>query len=237
MNIINSVIKNISFNPDTWMAIGTIFLGIVTFLAVLVALFQEKIKKYFTQARLKMEILLKRPHSHQIDLTDPVNRKFFSKSIYIRILISHLRGSSAQDVEIMIVNFWEIKSDGSKVVKKSFLPMNLVWSHFQPRRTNLRIPKGLFRHCDLGKIQPIDRESTLVLDTMVQPNPVAGGEIPNVIKPGKYEFELWLSGLNTKIIKKRWHLEFDKQWTDNEDKMLRDCIHLTEVPCNKKIQL
>jgi hypothetical protein len=237
MDLINSIIKNVSPNPDIWIAIGTIFLGLVTFLTVLVALFQEKIKKSFTQARLKMEILLKRPHSHQIDLTHSVTGKFLSKSIYIRILISHLRGSSAEDVEIMIVNFWEIKPDGSKVIKKSFLPMNLVWSHFKPRRINLRIPKGLFRHCDLGRIQPSDSKSILVLDTMTQSNPVAGGEIPNVIKPGKYEFELWLSGLNTRIIKKRWRLEFDGQWTDNEDKMLKDHIHLAEVSCSEKISI
>jgi ABC-type phosphate transport system substrate-binding protein len=75
---------------------------------------------------------------------------------------------------------------------------------------------------------PTDNRAILILDTMIQPNPVASGEIPNVIKPGKYRFELLLSGDNVKTLRKIWGLEFDK-WSDDEGEMLNNHIKIKEL--------
>lgn len=198
----------------------SIVLAAVTFGALLVALFQEKIKGWFNRARLDMEINLVPPDCHQIDLNDP-RGAFICKSLYIRIRVSHKNGIAGENIEIMPVSFSSVSGAGEVNKLDYFLPINLAWSHFQPRTSVMRVPVGLFRHCDFGHfIKSSDGSSLFILDTMIQPNRVAGGEIPNVIKPGKYIFELLLSGDNVKPLIKKWELEFS-QWSDDEARMLK----------------
>lgn len=199
-----------------------------TLAAVIVALFQERIKDYFSKARLKMEIILAPPDSHLIALGESID-KLTALAIYIRIRVTHLSGKPAEDVEIMATKCWKILDNETKEIKSSFLPMNLVWSHFQPRQTNIRVPSGVFRHCDFGHIQGVNGHSILILDTMVQPNPVAKGEVPNIIKPGKYVFELMLTGRNTSVIRKSWEVKIDNDWSNSEDEMLNNRIQIREV--------
>lgn len=211
-------------NPaDLWVNIGLAF---VTFLALLVALFQERIRKFWNRATLDMEINLIPPDSHQIALSNQQGQ-IIGQTIYIRIKVLHKKGSAGENVEIMPIKFWRIE-DSKLSSLKYFLPISLVWSHFQPRVNIIRIPVNLFRHCDFGHILKNQNEAVLVLDTMVQPNPVADGEIPNVIKPGNYQFELLLSGDNVKSLRKRWKIEFGT-WSDDESEMLTKNIKIEPV--------
>lgn len=213
-----------------WSIIISATAALITLLAVAVALFQEKIRDYFKTALLDVKINLAPPDCHQIMLTNSQDGSSVCNSIYIRLKVSHLKGNSAENVEIMLSNFWKINDDNSKDVIREFLPMNLVWSHFQPRKTELRIPKKLFRHGDFGYFAPLGtrRKTILKLDTMVQPNPVAGGGLPNIIEPGIYEFEIMVSGDNVKPIVKKWRLEFDAIWSEDEQEMLSDHITIEE---------
>jgi hypothetical protein len=211
-----------NLTTEQWTAIGT-------FLAILVALFQERIKEFFTKAQLNMVINLSPPDCHQIMLVNAETGEYMTRSIYIRIKVDHIGGNTAENVEVMAANLWQVMNDGSKTVRKSFLPMNLIWSHFQPRRTTVRIPVGSFRHCDFGYFSPFNRETVLKLDTMVNPNFVADDELPNIIYPGIYEFELLLTADNASPVRKRWNLVFDSEWSDDESEMLSDHIHITEI--------
>lgn len=214
--------------PEDITAYSTLTLSLVTFIAVLVALFQEQIRDVHNKTKIKAAIHLKPPHSHLIALTNSVNGEFISNSIYIRILVSNVKNKTANNVEVMASNFWYFDANNKKHIKSSFLPMNLQWAHYHTRE--MKIPGKLFRHCDLGPIRPlINGFTVLKLDTMVSPNPVEGFESPNIIRAGKYQFELIISGENTNIIKKRWNLEFDDVWDDNESAMLENHIKITEV--------
>jgi len=210
---------------NLWVSVG---LAIVTFLALLVALFQERIRKFWNRSILDMEISLAPPDCHQISLFNKNGEDF--PSIYIRIKVIHKKGAAGENVEIMPINVFKINKDNKKERLEYFLPISLVWSHFQPRKNTIRIPVGLFRHCDFGHFvqAPNNNQAILILDTMVQPNPVAEGEIPNIIRPGKYQFELLLSGDNVKPIKKKWKLEFN-EWSDDESIMLNENIKIEEI--------
>lgn len=212
---------------NLWVSVG---LAVVTFLALLVALFQERIRKYWNRAVLDMEINLTPPDSHKIALSNPSTGQIVGQTIYVRIKVIHKKGSAGENVEIMPTNFWQIDSSNNLTKLKYFLPISLVWSHFQPRTNTIRVPVSLFRHCDFGHFLKTESENKaiLLLDTMVQPNPVADDEIPNVIKPGKYQFELLLSGDNVKALRKKWEIEFDN-WSDDESEMLNTNIKLREV--------
>lgn len=214
---------------DAWTAIGTIFLGMVA----LITFFYERYRN--RRARVSMAINTAPPDCHQIELTNPSTGEVVSKCIYVRIRVEHIRGNSAENVEILVSNFWMIDENGKKKVKKAFIPMNLKWSHFEGKKRS--IPRGLFRHCDFGSFQPRYINTThylhnthtfLRLDTAVQPNRVSDGEIPNIIEPGKYEFELMLSGVNSNFMRKRWILEFDENWSDDESEMLANHISIKE---------
>ncbi len=212
---------------NLWVNIG---LAIVTFFALLVALFQEKIRKFWNKSVLDMEINLAPPESHQIALSNPNTGQIVGQTIYVRIKVNHKKGPPGENVEIMPTNFWQIDSNNKLSKLKYFLPISLAWSHFQPRTNTIRVPAGLFRHCDFGHFlkSESDNKAILLLDTMVQPNPVADNEIPNRIKPGKYQFELLLSGDNVKALKKRWEIEFNS-WSNVENEMLNNNIILKEI--------
>lgn len=221
-----NIISVLTDPANLWVSVG---LAVVTFLALVVALFQERIRKYWNRAVLDMEINLIPPDCHQISLSNQQG-EIVGQTIYIRIKVLHKSGSAGENVEIMPIHFWRVDENNKLSVLKYFLPISLVWSHFQPRTNTIRVPVSLFRHCDFGhflKSQNGDK-AILLLDTMVQPNPVADGEIPNVIKPGKFHFELLLSGDNVKSLRKKWEIEFDK-WSDNESEMLNSNIKIKEV--------
>lgn len=211
-----------SIKTDAWTAIGTIFLGAVA----LSTFFYDRYKN--RRARVSMAINTTPPDSHQIELTNRETGQVMSKCIYIRIRVEHIMGNSAEDVEIMVSNFWNIDENNRRSVRRAFLPMNLKWSHYGVKRR--RITRGLFQYCDFGSFRPnINNTHTrLLLDTAVQPNRVGDGEIPNMIEPGKYEFELILSGRNSNIIRKRWVLEFDENWSEDEEEMLTSHISIKE---------
>jgi len=211
---------------NLWVSVG---LAVVTFFALVVALFQERIRKYWNRAVLDMEINLIPPDCHQISLSNQQG-EIVGQTIYIRIKVLHKNGSAGENVEIIPIHFWRVGENNKLSELKYFLPISLVWSHFQPRTNTIRVPVSLFRHCDFGHFLKSQNgnKAILLLDTMVQPNPVADGEIPNVIKPGKYQFELLLSGDNVKALRKKWELEFEK-WSDDESKMLNSNIKIKEV--------
>lgn len=205
-------------------------LALITFLAVIVAIFQEKIREIFNRSKLNMTIILSPPDCHKIALTNPETGALLANSIYIRIRVKYLRGDAAENCEVMALKFWTINEDGSKEEKTDFLPLNLVWSHFQPRRINTRIGKKMFRHCDFGFFAPLDHGQVILkLDTMVNPNPTSSGNLPNVIRPGVYEFELLLSGDNVEPFTKKWKLEFDGRWVEDEHTMLTEHIKIEEL--------
>ena len=204
-------------------------LAILTFLVVIAAFLQEKIRRMFSGAVLDMKINLVPPDTHQIDITSPdgSNRR---KSIYIRVKVEHIKGAAGENVEIIPISFCKVDELNIPRPVTYFLPISLVWSHFQPRTNIIRVPVGLFRHCDFGHIIELRPQNgpILILDTMVQPNPVSGGDIPNIFMPGKYQFELLLSGDNVRFLKKKWEIEL-LGWSDNESIMLTDNLRIREV--------
>jgi hypothetical protein len=123
-------------------------------------------------------------------------------------------------VEVFISHFWKLNGVNSKEEIHTFLPMNLKWSHTGEIRTTV-LP-DFFRYCDFGSFRKAGTSVILLLDTIVQPNPVANGVVPNVIYPGKYEFEVVVSGENVLPQTKLWRLEFGDTWSDDENIMLEN---------------
>lgn len=201
-------------------------LAVITLFAVMVALFQEWIKKALNKTRLEVQINKQSPDCHQILLTAP-NGRPVSNCIYSRIRVTNLnKTNTSYHTEVFISHFWQILRSGNKAEIKTFLPMNLKWSHTHESNTNI-LP-NIYRYCDFGSFRNDGNGIYLLIDTIVQPNPVSGGIIPNKINPGKYEFEIITSGENVKPLVKKWKLEFGNFWSDDELAMLKH-IKIKEI--------
>lgn len=215
-----------SGNPDRSDLIVQVLLTVITFFAVLIALFQEKIKDFWTKATLQPDINLEPPDCHQIALHNIKTGEFMGNSIYIRIRVKHVSGKSAKNVEAVIAKVEKFLGN-EWISVPEFLPMNLQWSHTHTQ--SVTIPPKSFRHCDLGSFRPI---TTIVnqfkIDTIVQPNPISNGKIPNLLPPGKYKFEILFSGENVNPILKRWIVEFKPNWSQDERVMLSKNIKISE---------
>lgn len=206
-----------------------IVLAVATLFAVVIALYQEKIKEWWNKSRLMPEIKLEPPDCHQIELHNPTNGQSVGKSIYIRIRVRHVGGNSAKEVEAIISKV-EMFEDGSWKIVKSFLPMNLKWSHTHEQK--VVIPPQSFRHCDLGSFSPLYGNGSISnmfkIDTIVQPNPVSSGMSPNILQPGIYRLEVLFTGENVQPITKKWKVSFNASWYQSEQRML-EIIEILDV--------
>jgi len=200
-----------------------IVLSLITLLAVLVALLQEPIRKYLSKSKIKVEIKKIPPDCHQILLTNPTTGAPVGNVIYSRIRITNLsKKSSATNVEVFISRFWNIDKHNNRKEITTFLPMNLKWSHTHEIRTSV-LPI-FYRYCDFGSFRNLNGNVCLILNTIVQPNPVSGGKVPNVIEAGRYVFQLEISGENIDPVSKQWELQFKNEWHEEEQKMLNSII-------------
>lgn len=219
----SQIVPNTGDQKNFWLQVTLTFF---TAAAVFIALFQEQIKNWFNRAVLDMKIKTSPPDCHQIDLTNSQTGQYMSKAIYVRIRVTHEKGQIAKNTEIIISKVLKLNRNNKWVKVKSFLPMNLKWSHTGSQ--TVTIPPKSFRHCDLGSFRQNSVVTNFLIDTIVQPNAVSNGKIPNLLVPGTYIFECVLSGENIKPQIKKWKISFKPNWSQNEKTMLNKNIKIEE---------
>ena len=211
-----------------WVSVALAF---ITLLAVLVALSQEWRKERRKRTEIDLKINLSPPDCQRITLFFPTNKEneFIPiKSVYLRINAINKSAKPAENVEIFLSKLWEINENGNKKLVTKFIPMNLIWSHFNTH--TVRIPGDIFRHCDFGYFAKSDKGNLiLTLKTIIQPTPVVDEEVPNMFYAGNYEFELLVSGDNITPTRKRWLLWFNGKWDEDESEMLNTNIKIREL--------
>jgi hypothetical protein len=208
----------LGWSPEVWTAIGTLVLAAVTVAALFL---QDPIRRRYGLAELSMSIASRLPDVHFIMMTGVTTEGGLHQEpvLYIRVLVTHRRGRTAENVELFAARVWEIDTSARTEVGK-FLPMQLLWSNADGA-TSLRIPPGVSRHCDLGYIGRGYKYPRLVVSTKVQPAGVGTfGELPSVLDPGTYEIEVVLSGDNVKPISKAWRITCPATWSNNESTMI-----------------
>jgi hypothetical protein len=200
------------------MVVATLLLGIF-------AIFQEYFKKIFLRTKLEINLSLEPPDCHFIQLRN--DEGVVSPSYYVRTRIINQGSNVAKNVQVMIDNMYQVKETGEKQKLSTFLPINLKWSHYGVIELSSLLPK-FYRHCDIGKFVNVSNRAYFIFDTAVQPNPVQGGKIPNLLEPGKYEFDLILGGENTPRHSKHFELWFDGSFAVTEEIMFGQHVTLKE---------
>ena len=226
---------------SSWVLAGS------TFLAVLVALFKDWALRIVRHPTLEARINLAAPDCHKTELLSfvptqpqPVSR---IPCYYFRIWVENTGKVRAEKVQVFVSRLLKKSADGSFQEVKSFLPMNLKWSHSQPFQTPEifadGISPGMGKHCDFFHIiEPAIRaqtgapvptgfnqnETILELDLEVSP-----ATLSYLVTSGTYQFELKIAATNSKPISKIFEVTHTGQWFPDEPRMFTDGIGIVPV--------
>ncbi len=205
---------------EWWTAIGTIILGAAAFAALFL---QDIISRLYSQTRLNSSIRVAPPDCHMIQTQG------MGYVHYVRMKVENIGKHVAQNVEVMIDTCWRIHENGTREEVKTFLPMNLKWSHYGGVVTMPRILSKHFRHCDIGfvgKYGGSRPEVQFHVDTVVDPNSVAGGIYPNLLPPGKYQFNLLIGADNVPTYEQSYQVSFTGTFYTTEEEMFSKSLSI-----------
>lgn len=196
----------------TWTAV----LAFATFLVAIVAVFAEPLRRWHNRTKVDVTLNALPPDLHQIEMTNTFTGEPAGNAIYSRLRVSNAGTVAAENVEVFVS---EVRS-GSRVVP-TFLPLSLTWSHYVPPSSTMRIPAGMYRHCDLGRFQEHNGDVVFLVSTIVQPNAVSSGLPPNFLPAGEYEIDTTFGGDNVELWSATWRVTFEGPWSDDESVMLK----------------
>lgn len=237
---------------DWIVALGTAVLALLA----IAAIFQDKIRSYITRPVLHVAISTKPPDSHKTRMRyspeyqggvsvlpspgDPRSwpREQVIDTYYFRLRVSNSGNQKAESVEVFATELRKQQADQTYSIVESFLPMNLVWSHYG----NILFPAispETYKHCDLLHVlNPKGRETVsaehrtwpniasdrtvLSFDTAVKPYTLS-----HLVPHGKYHLDILVSAANAKVIKKTLEIILTGEWYDEETDFLSQGIGIT----------
>lgn len=223
----------------TWLSL------LVTFLAVVVALFKKDIRYLWYKPKLTAKIRVAAPDCHKTQLTmlHPSSRQIVQVGdcYYFRLWIQNDGRERAEKVQVFVASLMRKHADGKYKEEAAFLPMNLRWAHSTtPEIYAEAISPGMGKHCDLGHIvDPSKRDSRYMdslstvsegqtifeLDLEVRPNTRS-----HLLAPGDYVLVLKLAAANTYPVEKRLRLVLKGEWFAEETKMFSDGVGIELSP-------
>ena len=150
---------------------------------------------------------------------------------YLRLRVQNSGGQKAETVEVFADKLLERQEGGIFREVGSFLPMNLLWSHYRQPHLHV-IPPGTHRHCDLAHIidpqkrfffpgeqrtwPGIPPERTILsFDTHVQSNTRS-----HLVSPGTYRLLITVAAANAEPVTKTLEITLTGDWYDEQDEML-----------------
>jgi len=232
---------------DWIVAAGTVVLALVA----IIAIFQDRIRMWLLRPRLQLEMNLKPPDCHKTKMhyryeyrggvsilpSDPreIPRSQIVDTYYFRLRISNVGNVKAESVEVFAADLYGLQADGTYETVDSFLPMNLVWSHYR----NVFLPAispGTYKHCDIGHVIDPEHRSSIPEEDKDWPNinpdeaifsfdtAVKPFTLSYLIPPGKYKLSIIVAASNAKPISKTLEINVTGNWYDEERKMLSSGI-------------
>lgn len=219
--------------------------SIATLMAIIVALFKEEIVSLWRRPDLEARIKLSAPDCHKTEMTRSANGRIIAKAdcYYFRLWIKNTGSQRAEKVQVFVSKLFRRHADGSFVEDKSFLPMNLKWSHSQPFPIGPEIfadgiSPQMGRHSDLGHIIDPKKQSSFYsklpdvtpgrtifeFDLEIAPNTLS-----HLLPPGIYRLELKLAAANMTPKTKVIEINHTGQWYADEDYMFSDGFGMKEI--------
>lgn len=197
-------------------------MSILTFSAILVALFQEKIKNHFYKPKLEIEVNVKPPDCHLVRERDVY---------FFRLRIINKGTVSAKNVEVIIGN---LKDGEGKTIDMS--QDNLQWSSLEKGNiTGSSYPEikermywpyispETFQYCNLGFVKKPTREEPLAKFELhvYWPSPNSF----HILKKGTYYSDITIGCENGKAISEKLKMKIFNgfpSWSEEELQYLKE---------------
>jgi len=211
----------------------------VPLLGVFAALFLgagggDWLKSWFKKPKLNISIKVAPPDCHKTSFyRSDVDRKVCD-TYYFRFRIENRGNSYAENVEAMVTEVYKKQGDHyEKLI--SFLPLNLVWSHYR-QMTMPKIQPKLFKHLDFGYILKSEPEYLQRFNISDRPNIIFELDVavrPNtgshILLPDDYKVKIIFAANNVRPVEKTYHLIIKDNWDNDENTMLQKNILIEEV--------
>jgi hypothetical protein len=217
-------------NPSVvdWILAG------ITLAAVLVAIFQEHIRRIFWKPEIVLEVNQKPPDCQKLEIHRKNNLGLIQASAlsyYFRLRVKNNGSVSAESVELQASKLSKHNGETYDVIS-SFTPMNLVFSHTHERYLESLSP-NMEKLCDIFHIVdpsqnksfiPRENESAVIwFDLEVTPSNY--GNL--IFDPGLYKLDIVVGASNIrKPIKRSIKIDFSGNWSDDENEMIGKEIKL-----------
>jgi hypothetical protein len=198
-----------------------------TFLAVLVALFGQRLWEFWDKPVLKILFKQESPSCHKTSLGGRV------PVYYFRFIVKNTGNKQAEDCEAYLEKIKKLNDLGKCEEYTNFTPVNLKWSGFrEPIQRTIYPDKETF--CDLGKIveQPQLYESKYVnATTQEQKLNKFIFELPEVyysqwdcLLPGKYITTISIYSRNAKVVTRDFEITWSGNWKSNDTEMFKELV-------------
>jgi hypothetical protein len=218
--------------------------AIATFLAVLVALFQEPLRRAWYRPILTVRIQLGPPDCHQTQMTMIATTAAGEQQIvgqypcyYFRDWVENTGRGRATDVQVFAAELQRRQADGTFRRDDAFLPMNFKWSHSHEVFAAGLSP-GMGKHCDIAHVlEPQGAQqkgetvvgvpsgqTVLTLDLEMEPNTRT-----HLLAPGVYRLLLRIAASNRMPATSTIEITHTGNWYSTESQMFADGIGFRRV--------
>jgi hypothetical protein len=215
-----------------WLtAIGTIGAVVV---ALFIAIFHERLRTLLWHPTL---VISHENHPPDANLIPVKNEETgdMAECYYFRLRVYNEGSTSAEMVEVFVEEIHRQRADGTFELWQDFIPLNLVWSHYNQAYFP-RIPPHIYKHCDLGHIIEPSRRDRFPSEVHPRSNisqdktmmclglitlPRSGSYL---LVPGVYHLEVVAVAANADIVRRTVELKLTGNWYPDEQAMLRDGI-------------
>jgi len=232
-------------------AIGTWFTGLITFVALLWAIFHERWLDWLNRPKLAVSIRPYAPDCMKLMLGRVVSR---GDSVevpdpfpvyYLRLRVKNLGRRCTEAVQVRLCRVEQLRGQGDCRQIRSLTNLNLTWSR-RENGNNLvflpNLPRGAFEHCNLAHVfKPADRQTQdvaflfekqkwadvspdqtiLSLDIVDRPF-----HLPHLLPPGSYRFHIAVSSADAEPITSVVTLRLSGEWYADEGEMFEKGILL-----------
>jgi hypothetical protein len=216
------------FTAEWLTAIGTVG---ATFLALILALWGEKIGRWFVRPKLSLKAHVGRPDSEGVHRQ--VDGRPAGLAYFFRLAIRNKGNTEARDAQVFLSKI-ELLVDGKPQLVTAFTPMNLQWAYLGQATLPVLLPDMPPRYCDLCHVeQPpfpanielaLARPASLFLDVEFPSN--TGG---NVLEAGTYLLHLILACSNGRPRRYTLKINFPGRWYADENEMFRSGFEMSST--------
>jgi hypothetical protein len=202
-----------------WGTIAKILAALATFLAVLVAIWGDRIR-HTLGLKPKLVVRLNDPYGELVNVSTSPEKPMMARYYHLRVS-NKRRWSQAKNVRVVIVRVFKPAADGALVPQTLAGPLQLMWrfTPFHPQYSTV----GSDDFVDLGHLQ---KGKNFYLTPYISPSNLEGFLRPN--EQMRVEVQAVADNAESKSV--CIDISWDGHWSDGSEEMTKHLV-VTQVEC------